>query len=153
MSLRPDLLAQASALLENMAFLRGASITQQAAIASMLEFKAMVAGKVAILEQEISKTLYILAKGSVGIWRRKNNQKERLALLRAPTYFGEVSMFADVPATALVKTEEDSQFFMLSRDAFEVLVSKDPALGALIQKNIETLKAERLQAPTPPNPA
>ena len=117
--------------MQKISLFKGISPEQQAAIVSALEFRSLVAGKVILLEQEISKTLYMLAQGSVGIWRRKNNQKERVALLRAPDFFGEISMFSDTPATALVKTEEACQFFMLPRDRFDALVLQDPTLGEL----------------------
>jgi CRP/FNR family cyclic AMP-dependent transcriptional regulator len=143
MSLRPDQLIQAADVLIKLPLFSGSTPQQCAAIAAVMNFKVLVSGKVVLLEQEISKTLYILSRGSVGIWRRVANNKERVAMLRAPDCFGEVSMFSDSPATALVKTEEDSQFFMVSRERFDALVAKDPSLSELIRRNMETLKAQR----------
>ena len=155
MSLRPDQAAVAAQLLPQLSIFSGVSTAQYGALEACLDFRAMPSGKVVILDQEISKTLYFLAKGSVGIWRRVNNQKDRVALLKAPDFFGEVSMFSDSPASALVKTEEDSQFFMLSREKFDALVQNDASFGDQIHRNIETLKSQRprIQKPVPENPA
>ena len=152
MSLRPDQAIQAMDLVQKIALFKGASADQQAAIVLALDFKSLVAGKVILLEQEISKTLYILGQGSVGIWRRKNNEKDRVALLRAPDFFGEISMFTDAPATAQVKTEEASQFFMLTRERFDALALKDPAIGELIHANALAIQAQRLPIQKPPLP-
>lgn len=143
MSLRPDQAMQAIELLKKIALFNGATDDHRIAIAAALDARAYAAGKVVILEQEISKTLYLLAKGAVGIWRRKNNQKDRIALLKAPDFFGEVSMFSDSPATALVKTEEDSMLFYLTRERFDALIASDVALNDLVKRNIETIKASR----------
>lgn len=155
MSLRPDQAMQAIELLKKIALFDGATDDHRIAIAAALDARTYAAGKVVILEQEISKTLYLLAKGSVGIWRRKNNQKDRIALLQAPNFFGEVSMFSESPATALVKTEEDSLLFFLTRERFDALIAADAALADLVKHNIDVLKASRpsLQKPADEQPA
>jgi CRP-like cAMP-binding protein len=137
MTLRADQTIEALDIAQKVSIFQGTTPEQRVAIVTVLDFKSLVAGKVILMEKEISKTIYILAQGSVGIWQRKNNQKEQLAILRAPDFFGEISMFSDKPANALVKTEEASHFFLLPLERYDALVAQDPALGELIQRNIQ----------------
>src|ERR1022692_3888661 len=80
----------------------------EAALPVMIRFldaREVPPGKVFLMDQEIARTLFILAKGSVGVWKRFGGEKKRLATLLAPNFFGERSMFEEAPASALVKSE------------------------------------------------
>lgn len=150
MTLRPEQAAIAVELLKKIPLFAGLSTAQCVTLAAGLELRSLATGKVVILEQEISKTLFILAKGSVSVSRRSQHEKKRIALLHAPNFFGEISMLSDSPASALVKTEEETQLFTLSRERFDALVSTDPLLGEVVRRNIETIKEQRpsLQKPS-----
>jgi CRP/FNR family cyclic AMP-dependent transcriptional regulator len=143
MALKPDLLQQARILLKGLLLFLGASDEQIDALVAGLDSVEFKKGRVVIMEQEISKTLYVLFKGSVGIWRREHGEKKLVATLRAPDFFGETSMFTESAATALVKAEEDCQMFTIRRSAFDVVLSKYPDLGPLVQKHIAEIKAAR----------
>jgi CRP-like cAMP-binding protein len=143
MALKPDVEPQARILLQGILLFAGASPDHIASLLTALEMMDVKKGKVVIMEQEISKMLYILAKGSVGIWRREKGEKALVATLKAPDFFGETSMFTESAATALVKAEEDSRLFTLKRAAFDAILVKYPELGALVQKQIDVIKAAR----------
>src|SRR5688572_9160786 len=115
MPLKPDIEPLARLLIEGILLFAGATPDHVQALLAELELLDVKKGKVVLMDQEISKTLYILAKGSVGIWRRESGEKKLVATLRSPDFFGETSMFTDSAATALVKAEEDSRLFILKR--------------------------------------
>jgi len=102
-----------------------------------------------MMDQEIGRTLYILAKGSVGIWKRVGGEKKQLAVLKAPNFFGERSMFEESPASALVKAEERSLIYALERPQFDQVSAQYPGILEPIKKNMAMVREKRL-GPTPP---
>jgi CRP-like cAMP-binding protein len=143
MALRPDVEPQARLLIQGILLFAGATPDHFNKLLASLDMMEIKKGKVIIMEQEISKMLYILAKGSVGIWRREQGDKKLVATLRAPDFFGETSMFTESPATALVKAEEDSRLYTLKRPDFDAIVAQHPELAPLVQKQIEVIRAAR----------
>jgi signal-transduction protein with cAMP-binding, CBS, and nucleotidyltransferase domain len=143
MALRPEFLQQGQMLLQGILLFGGTKPEHIGALLAELEVGEFKKGKVVIMEQEISKVLYILASGSVGIYRREKGEKKLVATLNAPNFFGETSMFTESAATALVKAEEDTRLFMLKKSSFDAVLSKYPELGPLVQKHIEEIKAAR----------
>jgi CRP-like cAMP-binding protein len=143
MALKPDVEPQAKLLLEGILLFSGAAPEQIQGLLRELELMDFKKGKVILMEQEISKTLYILAKGSVGIYRRQGGEKILVATLKSPDFFGETSMFTESPATAQVKAEEDTRLFALKRASFDNILTRYPTLGPLVQKHIEEIKMAR----------
>jgi CRP-like cAMP-binding protein len=143
MPLKPDQLEQAFGALKKTAIFAGCSDPQLRNIAGKLNLLTVAAGKVVLMEQEISKMLYLLAQGSVGIYRRHQGEKVLVATLKAPDFFGEASMFSDSPANALVKAQEPSVLFALPRAAFDQLVASDGVLGLLLERNLNTIEEQR----------
>ncbi len=143
MALRADIEPQARLLLQGILLFAGAHAEHIQNLLAGLDVIDVKKGKVILMEQEISKTLYLLAKGSVGIYRREQGEKKLVATLKAPDFFGETSMFTESAATALVKAEEDGRLFTLSRSAFDIILMKYPELGALVQKQIAVIQAAR----------
>ena len=143
MPLKPEDIGPARTLVSGILLFGGCSPDHVQALVAGLEALDVKKGKVIIMEQEISKMLYILAKGSVGILRREKGEKKLVATLKAPDFFGETSMFTESAATALVKAEEDSRLFTLKRVAFDAVLAKCPELGPLVQKHIIEIQAAR----------
>jgi CRP-like cAMP-binding protein len=143
MALKPDYESQAKLLLQGILLFAGATPDHVAALLGQVELMEVKKNKVILMEQEISKMLYILASGSVGIWRREKGEKKLVATLKAPDFFGESSMFTEAAANALVKAEEDSRLFVLKRAGFDAVLAKFPDLGPLVAKHIEEIKAAR----------
>jgi CRP-like cAMP-binding protein len=143
MRLKPDQELQAIAVIKTLKLFAGCTEAQLKAMASRLDMQSFVKTKVIIMEQEISKTLYVLLQGSVGIWRRQQGEKKLVATLQAPDFFGEASMFSESPANALVKAQEDCQLVALARTAFDELAANDATFGLLIEKNMEEVHTQR----------
>src|SRR5690348_8103208 len=89
-TMKPEQALAAMQTLQQIALFAGASEAQLGLVVTAMSFVTRLAGKVVILEQEISKSLYVLAVGTVVIVRRVKGEKQQLALLKAPDYFGEV---------------------------------------------------------------
>jgi len=141
--LKPDQEQNAVAVMKGLKLFAGCSEAQLKAMASRLDVQSFAKTKVIIMEQEISKTLYVLIQGTVGIWRRTGGEKKLVATLQAPDFFGEGSMFSEAPANALVKAQDDCQLLMLARPAFDQLAQNDATFGLLIEKNMEEIQEQR----------
>lgn len=134
---------QALTLLRGILLFTGATEEQIQALGTALDYQEFKKGKVILMEQEISKTLFIIMSGSVGVWRREGGEKKLIATLKAPDFFGETSMFTESAATAQVKAEEDTKLLALKRSLFDILVKKFPDLSTLVQKHIAEIQAAR----------
>lgn len=150
MSLRPEQAALAADLVPKLAIFAGLPVPLIPVIVEVLEARLLARQKVVLLDQELSRTLFLLAKGRVSVTRRAKGQKMAVATLAAPDFFGERSMFSDVPAGAQIKTEDESLLFLLSREAFDALAAKHPALGLLIERNLEAIETRRPSPVAPP---
>lgn len=150
MPLKPDQITQAQDLLIKLPLFTGCPVEALAALVTKFDRKELAAGKVAMMDQEINRTLYLLASGAVGIWKRISNNKQQLATLTAPNFFGERSMFEESAASALVKTEGPSVVFTLDRSAFEEVAKQYPAIMPVIHKNMDAIRAQRMGPTTEP---
>src|SRR5689334_17955398 len=98
MSLKPEQQQQAIELLKKLPLFAGCAEPALVAIAARLNARTLGQGKVAMMDQEINKTLYLLASGAVSVWKRIRGEKQKLATLEAPNFFGERSVFEESPA-------------------------------------------------------
>lgn len=152
MNLKPEKSLQALEILKRLALFAGCRSEHLDAFVAKLAEREIPKGKVVMMDQEINKTLFILAKGCVEVWKRIQNEKRRLAVLEAPNFFGERSVFEESPASALVKTGTDCSVFTLERNHFEEVAGQYGDLTALILKNMETVRAQRGAPPAQPPP-
>jgi CRP/FNR family cyclic AMP-dependent transcriptional regulator len=114
------------------------------AIVSRLDAREVAAGKVILMDQEIARTLSILSKGSVAVWKRVGGEKQQLAILEAPNFFGERSMFEESPASAMVKAHERCVIYDLTRAQFDEVAAQYPAIIEPIKENMELIRKNRI---------
>ena len=143
MKLKPEQLEQAFSTLKALPLFKGCKEDQIRQLAANLEAVSFTKGKVILMEQEISRTLYVLTQGVVTVWRREGGVKKRLATLKAVDFFGEMSMFTEAPANALVKAEEDCQMLALARASFDSVAQNDPSMVPAVRAQVEELKKVR----------
>jgi CRP-like cAMP-binding protein len=151
MKLKPEQEIEALGVLKILPLFTGCPEAALQAMVKLLDFRDVGLGKVVMMDQEIGRTLYILAKGSVGIWKRVGGEKKQLATLAAPNFFGERSMFEESPASALVKSSERSVIYALDRPQFDQLAAQFPAIQEPIKKQMLEIREKRMgpQAPKP----
>src|SRR4051812_5245040 len=96
--LKPEQEIEALRLLKTLPLFAGCPDGAADAMLKLLDARDVILGKVLMMDQEIGRTLYLLAKGSVTVWKRVGGEKKQLAKLTAPDFFGERSMFEESPA-------------------------------------------------------
>jgi CRP-like cAMP-binding protein len=144
MKLKPDQQTQALDILKGLTLFAGCSSESLQALVEHLDAREIAKGKVAMMDQEIGRTLYILVSGSVGIWKRIGGEKKLLATLAAPNFFGERTIFEESPASALVKAEDNCHVFALDRLMFDQVAGKFPDIAETVRKNMVIVRAYRM---------
>ncbi len=152
MKLKPEQEPEALGLLKVLPLFAGCQDDVLQAMVKLLDSRDIMLGKVLMMDQEIGRTLYLLAKGSVGIWKRVGGEKKQLATLKAPNFFGERSMFEESPASALVKSNERCLVYALDRPQFDQLALQFPAILEPIKKNMAAVREQRIGPTPPPQP-
>lgn len=141
--MKPDQAALAASFIPSLPLFAGLPAAFVPEIVAALEAKPISRGKVILMEQEISKTLYLLAQGTVSVARRAAGQKLSVATLQAPNFFGERSMFSEEAAMAQIKAESDCLLFLLPRAAFDGLAARHPEFALLVKLNLSGINAQR----------
>jgi CRP-like cAMP-binding protein len=139
-------------LLKEMPLFAGCPETAIQAMIRFLDAREIPPGKVILMDQEMSRTFFILAKGSVAVWKRVGGEKKQLATLKAPDFFGERSMFEESPASAMVKSDSACSVYALERSQFDQVAAQFPAILEPIRKNMADVRAKRIGPVVPPKP-
>jgi len=151
MKLKPEQEIEALRLLKTLPLFAGCPDGAAEVMLKLVDAREILLGKVVMMDQEIGKTLYLLAKGSVTVWKRVGGEKKQLAKLTAPDFFGERSMFEESPASALVKTDEKCLIYALDRPQFDQVAVQFPGILEPIKKNMAELRLKRIGPVVPPH--
>ncbi len=144
MKLKADQEQAAYLVLKGLAFFAGCPEDALKAILLTLDGREFAAGKVILMDQEIGKTLFILASGSVGVFKRFGGEKKQLATLKGPDVFGERTMFEESPASALVKSIDKCTVYALEKAHFDTIAAQFPVILEVVKKNMEELRQKRI---------
>lgn len=105
---------------------------------SILKFKN---GDGVITEGELSKSLYLLVKGTCLVTRTADNAKIRLSKLSPGEIFGEMSFFSDKPRQSTVTATDDVLVLKMDDNFFEKI---NPSIRAKIKEYLIELLVSRL---------
>jgi small-conductance mechanosensitive channel/CRP-like cAMP-binding protein len=115
------------------------------ALATQLVPTPFAAGDLATKQGEPSDSLYILARGEVGIFREADPGtpagRHRLAKLAAPAFFGEMGLLTGAARTASVVAETDALCYQLDKRGFEAVIRARPELADAMSKTVAARQA------------
>jgi len=98
----------------------------------------------AIIEQATrGDTFYLIYRGRVRVSRRKDNREEQLATLVENDYFGEMELMSRQPRAATIKALTPVTVLALSRENFDELRQKNPALKPMLDVIIRSRSLAR----------
>lgn len=107
-------------------------------IAVRLQSEQAAAGTIVVPEGELGAKFYIVARGKVEVTAPNDNGKrERVALLGAGDYFGELSLGATPTGATAARAVTDSAFLTLDRAQFETLLRDTPELRQALHEALE----------------
>ncbi|HFE52369.1 MAG TPA: cyclic nucleotide-binding domain-containing protein [Bacteroidetes bacterium] len=103
-------------------------------------------GEVIFREGEPGVGMYIIYKGSVGIFKNTpSGGEELLAELKPGEFFGEMALLDESPRSATAKALEDSIILGLFQPDLFDLIERKPKLGTKILLNLAHIIGERLR--------
>ena len=128
------------ALLQSLELFASLTGDEQHALAAQLIPTPFGYGDVATKQGEPSESLYILARGQVGIFRDAepggHSGRKRLAMLTAPAFFGEMGLLAGQARTATVAAESDVLCYRLDKHGFESIIRARPEIADAMSKTV-----------------
>jgi small-conductance mechanosensitive channel/CRP-like cAMP-binding protein len=114
------------------------------ALAAQLTVRPFAPGDLATRQGEPSDSLYILARGEVGIFRepeRGGGRRHRLTALSAPAIFGEMGLLAGEARTATVIAESEVLCYRLDKRGFEETIRARPTLAEAVSRTVAERQA------------
>jgi small-conductance mechanosensitive channel/CRP-like cAMP-binding protein len=133
------------ALLQSLNLFASLTDEETQALARLLIPTPMAVGDVATKQGEPSDSLYILARGQVGIFRDANDAKpparQRLATLPAPQYFGEMGLLTGQARTATILAESDVLCYRLDKRGFEAIIRARPEIAEAMSHTVAARQA------------
>ena len=124
-----------------------ASLTDEEtqALAAQLIPTPLALGDVATKQGEPSESLYILARGQVGIFRDSGDanppRRQRLATLPAPQYFGEMGLLTGQARTATILAESEVLCYRLDKSGFEAIIRARPEIADAMSQTVVARQA------------
>ena len=107
-------------------------------VSEMFIAERVPAGRTVITEGDEGDRFYIINRGTVAVTiAGEDGAPRRLATLDDGDYFGEISLLADIPATASVTTLTPSVFLILTREQLLKLMLQHPGLAAQVRGALE----------------
>lgn len=110
------------------------------------------AGLVVVRQAAAGDSLYVIASGRVEVVTEPpdGGPEERLAVIDAGDYFGEMSLLTGAPRSATVRTLEDTELLVLTRDALRPILESDPAAMARLSATLAKRRVDRVDVTRPP---
>lgn len=129
-------------MLGHVPFLEPLSASEQQQLARRIRPQFFTAGETVIREGEEGDSLYLIADGEVEVRIGSGEQQHMVARLAGGDYFGEMSLMTGEARTATVVASRDSQFYVISKRAFESLLGSHESLVEEIGRKLESRRAE-----------
>jgi len=133
------------ALLVSLELFRSLTDMERKALSAELKPAPFVTGDVVTREGEPAESLYILARGQVGIFRNallpSESPRQRLATLSAPGYFGEMGLLTGQARTATVIAEGEVLCYRLDKPGFEAILKARPELAESLSQTLAARQA------------
>lgn len=138
---RREHLAEATELLGRVDFVQALSAEARTVLAERARFLEYGPGQAVVRQGEQGDTLYLVARGEVGVRVQMETGEREVAQLGRGALFGEMSVLTGEPRTATVVALGDAAVLAVDRDAFERILSAEPELA---QRLAETITRRRM---------
>jgi CRP-like cAMP-binding protein len=90
-----------------------------------------------ILRQgDMGDKFYIIGSGEVSVHVKKGMGMKKVAVLGDGDFFGEMALISDLPRTASVIAEKNSEMFVMYKRDFRKILLANPKINQLIQGTI-----------------
>jgi small-conductance mechanosensitive channel/CRP-like cAMP-binding protein len=132
-------------LLDSLELFASLTEDERHALATQLAPRPFAPGDIATRQGDPSDSLYILARGTVRIFREAEpgtaGERQPLTTLSAPQYFGEMGLLTGQARTATIVAESDVLCYRLDKRGFEEIIRARPVLAEAISKTVAERQA------------
>jgi CRP-like cAMP-binding protein len=97
-------------------------------------------GSQIIKQGDTGDAFYIIGSGEVSVHVKKGFGAKKVAVLGDGDFFGEMALITDLPRTATVVAEKNSEMYVMSKRAFRKILMANPKINQLIQGTISKRK-------------
>lgn len=127
-------LAPRIALLESLQIFAAARRPVLERLAGAATVLTVETGAAVVTEGEVADALYIVERGRLAVTARgEHDRTERLRVLGAGTYFGEIGLLEHIPRTATVRAIEPCRLYRIAGDDFLEALTASPPSTALVE--------------------
>ncbi len=105
-----------------------------AALAEELRYAPFARGEHLTNQGQASYDLYILTRGSCQVLVRSGGDEKEVAVLEAPTFFGEMSLMTGAVRSTTIIAKTDLETYRLERDAFERFIQPRPEVAEQVAR-------------------
>ncbi|MCB1562096.1 MAG: cyclic nucleotide-binding domain-containing protein [Alphaproteobacteria bacterium] len=100
----------------------------------ILERRFIPAGTLVVRQGEDGSSAYLIQSGKVRVYTEHDDKEVELAILDMGQIFGEMALIFDEPRTATVKTIEDCNLIIITRQTLKQKLGKtDPTVRAIVE--------------------
>jgi voltage-gated potassium channel len=111
---------------------------EQTAISQRMRLVEVAENKKVIRENDEGKGFFVVAYGEVSVTMHNEfGGEDELATLGMGEFFGEMALLGNRRTSANVSTTQKSAFLVLSKEDFNTLVTKSPAVAAVLKQFAE----------------
>jgi CRP-like cAMP-binding protein len=93
-----------------------------------LRYAPFTAGETMTHQGAVAHWLYILTSGKAEVRMRQDREEARVALIEAPSFFGEMGLMTGAPRSADVIAITDVECYRLDKDGFQKIITDRPEL-------------------------
>jgi CRP-like cAMP-binding protein len=96
------------------------------------------AGHTVIQQGDRGDAFYLISSGQVSI----TVKDKQLKSLHPGDYFGESALVTEAPRNATVKTESETELYILYKEDFKNILMANPTIAASIKSHVAKIKTE-----------
>jgi len=101
-------------------------------------------GDLVFEEGDIGRALFIVYKGSIGLYR-KNNKNDIVYTVKSGEFLGEMALLEEMPRTFSAVALEDTYVFMFYKADLENIITSKPKIAARLNYNLARILSQRLR--------
>lgn len=116
-------------------------------IAKHMAFQKIDKGDILFKEDDKGTYICFIVSGTleVHVKKRHSDEKMVLATLTRGQSIGEMAIIENLPRFATVVALEDSTMYMLSKSAFDLILTKHPHIGIKLLKGVSSILSNNLR--------
>lgn len=132
--------------LRSLSFCRGLSSREVGYLLQSFHSRTYSEGEVLFMEEDIGRALFVVEKGRVELSKLGPDGKpQRLAVLEAGSFFGEMALLEQMPRSASAVALEQSKILLLYRSKLDSILHYHPRIGVSITAHLAKLLSARLR--------